>query len=117
MLKKKHKEHYLNFVLLPPHWAPPYPLPWVPLLPILHPPVLPIFNASMPAAHSEKRRKREAAKVSQLCEKEPLHTLEVVRNILQVPDDYVVKHTHASKFQPSRMPFWIWGKFQVFLDT
>ena len=37
-------------------------------------------------------------------------------NIPQVPDDHVVKCMHASKFQPSRMPFWISGKFQVSLD-
>ena len=61
-LKRKHKEHYLNFVPLPPHRTPPYPLTWVPLLPALHPLALPILIASVPAAHSEKKRKQKSSK-------------------------------------------------------
>ena len=58
--KRNNKEHYPNFALLPPHWAPQYPLPQAPPPPVLLlPPVPPILVTSVLAAHSEKRREKE----------------------------------------------------------
>ena len=94
--KANNKEYYLNFALLPLHWAPQYPLPQAPLPPVLlHPPVPPISVISVLATHSEKRDKGGKSQ-SVMQEGAIAHSLEMVHNIPQVPNDHMVKCTHAS---------------------
>ena len=95
LFKGKKGEYYLNYTILPPHWALQLPLPPVPPLLSLCPPSPPTLPSFVLEAHSGKRKQQKSVSYMR-----GSHCMPLIHGAQhpQIPDDHVVKHIQTRQF-------------------